>query len=366
MKLICDRVALLEALKLASAVVVSRTPKPVLTCVKLTADESSLKMVATDLEVALHLKTSKVEVAEPGEVLVPADKLTQIVDTAVDPTVSIETEDDAAHIRSQDAHFKIYGYPPADFPPMPQFEGDPDFETSAGQLRQLINQTIYATARENSRYAINGVLIEREGKHLNVVATDGHRLALAKGDSKSARTDNRSAIIPTKGLQLILRLLHDSDTLVKVKIADNQAMFDTGDAVLLSNLVEGNFPPFRDVIPKDGDKKATLATGVLASAMRRAALLTNEETKGVRLSVDGDGITLSSRAPEIGEAEIKVELPAFEGEAIDIGFNPHYILDALKVVSSDQVVFDLKAPNKPGVIRSGSQFLYVIMPVNLQ
>lgn len=366
MKVICDRAGLVEALKLTSAVVVSRTPKPVLTCVKLTASDSALTLAATDLEVAIRLTTAKVEIAEPGEVLLPADKLTQIVDTAVEPTVSIETEEDAAHIRGADSHFKIYGFSPGDFPPVPEFEDEPDFETGAGQLSQLIHQTIYATARENSRYAINGVLIEREGKQLNVVATDGHRLALAKGTCKVARSDNRAAIIPTKALQLLLRLLHDPDGTVKVKIAENRALISTGDAVLTSNLVEGNFPPFRDVIPKDGDKKATVSTDVMASAVRRAALLTNEESKGVSLSLDSDGLTLTSRAPEMGEAQIKVDLAAYEGEPISVGFNPHYILDALKVAPSDQIILDMKAPNKPGILRSGSDFLYVIMPVSLE
>ena len=366
MKVICDRAALVDALKLASAAVVSRTPKPVLTCVKLTAADGSLTLASTDLELAIRITTAKVDIGEPGEALIPADKLTQIVDTAEDPTVSIETEGDAAHIRGRDSHFKVFGYPPADFPPVPEFDGEPDFETNAEQLCQLINRTIYATARENSRYAINGVLIEREGKQLNIVATDGHRLALAKGNCKVAKSDNRSAIVPTKTLQLVLRLLHDSDATVKVKIADNQVLFDTPDALLASNLVEGNFPPFRDVIPKDGDKKVTLATDLLASAVRRAALLTNEESKGVRLSIDDEGLTLSSRAPEMGEAEIKVDVSAYDGEPIAVGFNPHYILDALKVAPADQVNLDLKAPNKPGVLRGGKDFLYVIMPVSLE
>ncbi len=366
MKVICDRGALVEALNLVGGAVVSRTPKPVLTCVKLTANDGSLTLAATDLEVAVRFTTLRVEVQEAGEALVPADKFRQIVSESLDATLTLESDQEATHIRGQDSHFKVLGYPVGDFPPLPQFTGDADFTISSHELGSLVSRTIYATARENSRYAINGVLIEREGNKLAVVATDGHRLALARGTCEATRADNRAAIVPTKGLNMLQRFLGDEDQPVKVKIADNQILFLTETALLASNLVEGNFPPYKDVIPRDGDKKATLATQPLMSAVRRAALLTNEESKGVRMSFKKDGLTLSSRAPEMGEAEISVDLPAYEGEPVDIGFNPAYMLDVLKVVTTDQVTLDLRAGNKPGVVRSGDDFLYVLMPVNLQ
>ena len=378
MKVICDRGALVEALGLVAGVIVSRTPKPVLTCVHLIAADGTLTLAATDLEVAVRLATVRVEVQEAGEVLVPADRLASIVRDSPDATLALETEGDVTHIRGQDAHYKILGMPVADFPPLPQFQGEPDFTISALELTRLIQQTIYATARENSRYAINGVLFEREGGKLAVVATDGHRLAVAKGECQVGKSGDdsgggsggggsrHSAIIPTKGLNTLTRLLGTNDVPVRVKIADNQILFATETALVASNLVEGNFPPYKDVVPRDADKKATLKTDVLASAFRRASLLTNEESKGVRMEFTKTGLTLRSRAPEMGEAEIKVEVPAYEGEPLEIGFNPQYVLDVLKVVGSDQIQIDLRASNKPGIIRSGTQFLYVIMPVNLQ
>ncbi|MCC7409280.1 MAG: DNA polymerase III subunit beta [Phycisphaeraceae bacterium] len=367
MKLICDRGSLVDALGQVSGVIVSRTPKPVLACVKLEADANgSLTLSATDMEVAVHLSTTKVEVQSAGTAVVPADKLGQIVRESLDPTLTLELEGSALHVRGQDSHFKVFGYPAEEFPPVPEFPGEEDFQISAAELGTLVQQTIYATARENSRYAINGVLVEREGNKLSVVATDGHRLALAKGDCSARQKDSRTAIVPTKALNLLLRLMDDPEQTVRVKVADNQVLFAIDSAVLSSNLVEGNFPPYKDVIPRDGDKKATIAADGLASGLRRAALLTNEESKGVKLAFGPDGLVLSSRAPEMGEAEIKVDLPRYEGEAIEIGFNPQYILDALKVVKAEQVQLDLRAANKPGVLRTGPNFLYVIMPVNLQ
>ncbi|MFI4859828.1 MAG: DNA polymerase III subunit beta [Phycisphaerales bacterium JB063] len=366
MKVICDRGALVESLNLVGGVVVSRTPKPVLTCVKLSAKDDALTLTATDTEVSIHLSTPRVEVSESGEALIPADKLQQIVRESTDPTLTITTKDDQTQIVGQDSRFKLLGYPAKDFPDAPAFPEDPDFEVSAADLHRLIAMTIFATARENSRYAINGVLLERHNKDLTVVATDGHRLALAKGKCKSLLDTDRSAIIPTKALNLLLRLFDDAEQTVKVKVQDSQILFATDEAVLACNLVEGNFPPYKDVIPKDGDKKATIPTDVFISAVRRAGLLTNEESKGVRMSFDNGKLVITSRAPEMGEAEIKVDLPEYTGDAIEVGFNPAYLLDALKVVDENQVHLDMKATNKPGVLRTGPNFLYVVMPVNLQ
>ena len=368
MKVTADRGSLVDLLNLVSGVIVSRTPKPALTCVHMSAADGVLTLVGTDLEAAVRVSSNKVEITSEGQALIPADKFSQIIRESVDPTLDIEVDNDAAEIRGADSRFKVYGYPVDDFPSVSEFAGDADFEIAAADLHRLIAQTIFATARENSRYAINGVLLERDGNKLTVVATDGRRLAMSKGNCKPANSDapKVAAIVPTKALNLILRLFDNADQTVRVKIADNQILFATDDALLTSNLVEGNFPPYKDVIPKDCDKKATLHTDTLASGVRRAGLLTNEESKGVRFGFSSDGLVLASRAPEMGEAEVNVEIPKYDGDAIDIGFNPAYILDALKVVDNSEVSIELKAGNKPGILRTGPEFLYVIMPVNLQ
>ncbi|MEM1164857.1 MAG: DNA polymerase III subunit beta [Planctomycetota bacterium] len=388
MKVICDRSALLDAVKLVSRVVAVRTPKPQLTCVKLTAEPDgsaagagTLTLAATDAEVSLRLATDRVEVTTPGEALIPADKLEQIVVAQEnEPTLTLEADGEACHIRGGDAKFKVFGYPPADFPPLPEFPEEgagTSFGVDAGVLGEAIDRTVFSTARETSRYAINGVLLVRTGKKIEMVATDGRRLALARlGSDGEASSDRLACIIPTKALNVLGRLISSAGTeaAVRVAVTDNRAMFHIDDGngaptVLGSNLVEGTFPPYEDVIPKDQDKKATFDVETLRSAVRRAALLTNEESRGVRLAFTTNGgqhLTLSSRAPEMGEAEVKVEMNAYEGEDIEIGFNPAFITDALKVVEGHEVVLEMKAPNKPGLMKSGSDFLYVVMPVNLQ
>lgn len=370
MKVICDRSALAEALALANGVVASRTTKPVYVCVKLTTEDGLLSIVGTDGEVSLRLAVDQVEVEAPGRAVIPADKLNQIVRSSADPTLTIEVTEHTAHIRGSDAHFTIYGYDPEDFPEVPTFEDvEVDCEIPAGQLGRLINRTLFATATETSRYAINGVLFDREGKKLRLVATDGRRLALARGEAAKAAEGKNTCIVPNKALNLVNRLIDDPDATVKIAIDEGHIRIAVGEgpeaSILTSNLVEGAFPPFEDVIPREQDKKVSFDTDLLASAFRRAALLTNEESKGVRMAFSGESLRLTSRAPEMGEAEINVDLEDYEGDEIEIGFNPGYIIEALKVVDSPKVQIELKAPNKPGVIKCGPDFTYVVMPVNL-
>ncbi len=374
MKVICDRAALVDAVNTASGIVASRTPTPVLKCLKLTAsnaEPAGLILTATDLEVGLRLGVGEVDVVEEGEAAIPADKLSQIARACDDPTLTIETDDHAVHIRGVGSHFKVFGYDPKEFPPVRDFSDvTVDCEINAGVLRTLITRTLFAAAVEHSRYAINGVLFERSGSRLRRVATDGRRLAMAIGEAKG--DNDRTCIVPTKALKLAVKLVDDPEATIRLAIEENQMLLAFGGdepgeaAVLSTNLVEGAFPPFEDVVPKEQDKKVTFDAATLGSAVRRAALLTNEESKGVRLNFADDTLTLTSRAPEMGEATVEVKIDNYQGDPLEIGFNPGFITDALNVVDGGTITIELKGPNKPGVLRTGNDFTYVLMPVNLQ
>jgi DNA polymerase III subunit beta len=377
MKVICNRGALLDALTVTGNVVAARTPKPVLQCVKLTAADDRLTLAATDLEVAIRYSDSQVQVEQGGEVLLPADKLRDIVRESMDDTLSIEVGADkeggggsgggVASIKGQDSLFKIFTQRASDFPPVPDFNGEADFEIAGGHLKQLIGQTLFAAAREQTRYAFNGVLLTAKAKKINLVSTDGRRLAMAKGDLVSDKLpkDGGKAIVPTKALVLVDKLVDDPEENVAVQVRENQAIFHTPSATLTSNLVEGQFPPYEDVIPKDTDKKMTASTADFLSAIRRAALLTTEESKGVRMHFSKKGLVLTSRSPDAGEATVNFPCK-YEGADVEIGFNPTFLTDALRVVDSDEISLELTAPNRPGLLKGGPNFLYVIMPVNLQ
>src|SRR5438552_2669507 len=272
MKVICNRGALLDALLMAGNVVAARTPKPVLQCVKLTAEDNTLTIAATDLEVAIRYSDAQVQIEQAGEALLPADKLRDIVRESVDDTLSIEVANDNATIKGQDSKFTIYTQNPKEFPPVPDFEGKPDFEIAGGHLKQLIGQTLFAAAKESSRYAFNGVLVNAKGKKVSLVATDGRRLAMAKGDlvSDNIGKDGVTAIVPAKALTLIDKLVDDPDEAVGFQIKENQILVHTSSATLTSSLVEGQFPPFEDVIPKDCDKKMVSSTADLLAKIKLA------------------------------------------------------------------------------------------------
>ena len=231
-------------------------------------------------------------------------------------------------------------------------------------LTSMITRTLFATAKEHSRYAISGVLWEVVDKKLQLIATDGRRLAMTKGALGAKAGRAVSAIVPTKLMSLIQRVAGASAQTLAVRVAETQILIRSANAVLTGNLAQGNFPKYTDVIPTECTRKATLNTAVFLHYIRQAALLTNEESKGVRFNFNGETLTLTSRAPETGEAEITATIE-FEGEGLEVGFNPSYLTDALKVIDSETITFEFTAPNKPGMIRSGTDFTYVLMPVDL-
>lgn len=365
MKIIADTKALTAALALAARAVASRSPKQVLLCchMEATADEG-LKIRTTDTEAWLSLATQKVEVDKPGAVVVDVQKVLQIAKTADAPTLKLEAEQDVLRITGKGSRFKVFGHPPSDFPDPPKFKGDV-YTIATADLSRVLDHTTMATAKENSRYAINGVLFDRKQKVLTVVATDGHRLALDKADCvpQEGAKVVRSAIVPAKAVGILLTLSDYGDD-ITVTTGDGWSSFQVGPVLLSTTLVEGNFPPYEDVIPKNGDKIATFDAHIMSSACRRGGLLANEDSKGVRMSFDGNALTISSRAPELGEASIDVGLVKYEGDGLEIGFNPRYLLDAIKPLSGE-VTIELKSSNKPGVVRQG-RGVHVVMPVNLQ
>lgn len=364
MHVIVNRNALVEVLNVASGIVASRTTKDILKCVRLTTLDDTLLVSATDLEVSVRGAVRQVEIKRPGELLIPADKLINISRESVDDTLVLEADEQTCHIRGQDSHFEVYGQDPKEFPPIPELEGRPDIEIEAGVLHGLIERTIFAVAKENTRYAINGVLWEKAGKKLGMVGTDGRRLARAVGSIDQSVGEDTRVIVPAKTVGVLQRILGHAEGKAAVRLASNQVVVQVGDYVLGSALVEGHFPSYDEVIPKDCDRKIEVSTEEFLSAVRRAALLTNEQSKGVRLAFDKEKLVLSSRAPEQGEATISVRID-YNDSPMEIGFNPSFLSDALRVVDTPTVVLELKAPNRPGIVRSGQEFLYVVMPVSL-
>ncbi|HUW17984.1 MAG TPA: DNA polymerase III subunit beta [Sedimentisphaerales bacterium] len=380
MKANFQREALAEALGLLTTVVPSRTPKPILRCVQITAAQNDVRICATDSEVGINYQVSGVQVEEAGQVVVPADRLAAIVRESTDDVLSLEAAEGTCEIKGADSHFTIYGQEPGQYPTVPDFDGEADIEVNLENLQAGIGQCLFATAKESTRYAINGVLWEIKGKKLSLVATDGRRLArtrlnltkeptgrigTGKGDSKADSSAlTCQMIVPAKTMGLLEKIGGGSKDTVAVKLVDNQILISCASVVISSNLVEGNFPKYEDIIPTDYDKKLTLPTEVVLSAVRRSALLTSEESRGIKLAIGKDNIVFSGRAPETGDAQVNM-LVDYKGEPIEIGFSPQFLTDVLRVIKTPQFELELGQSDRPGLIKSGTNFLYVLMPINL-
>jgi len=370
MKAILPRQEFQEALGAVATLTGARTTREILRCVRLSAGHDSLELGATDGEAALRLGVAGVSVAGLGETVLAAERLLGITRELADVEVALEADEKYCVIRGEGSEFRIFVAPVADFPPLPSFDDEPDFIVDGNDLRRMIGLTLYAAARETSRYAINGVLWEKQGKRLHMVATDGRRLARAGGGFQHAGAEDFEAIVPTKALGVFERVFvpprDGSDWTVEVKVMPNQVLLRSGERLLSTVLVEGHFPKYDDVIPKGADKRARLDRAEFHAAVRRAALLTTEDSRAVRLSFNEERLEITSQSPEQGDA--RVEMPiTYEGEPVEIGFNPAFLSDALKAVPFDEVFFEMQESFRPGVLTGGEKgdFLYVVMPVSL-
>ena len=363
MKVRLNRAEFAEALGAVSSVAAARSPKPILQCTLLQTHTDHCSLIATDLEVGIRIVLNQVEVGREDRVLVSAEKLSQIVRETSDDVLELEADGTICHVRGRGSHFQIYCQSPDEFPPVADMLGDADFVMNVDVLRRLAEWTTFSAAKESTRYAINGVLWDKGTSGLNMVATDGRRLSQAMTALEGATAECR-AIIPTKAMHLFQRVMGDADQVIRFKITENQIIASSPRATVSAGLIEGQFPNYEDVIPTDCDKELELPTEGFRVAVRQAALLTNEESKGIRFALAEGELTLSSRAPEQGEATISLPVN-YDGASIEIGFNPLFLLDALRVVHTETVRFQLKDPKRPGIIRCGDDLLYVIMPVNL-
>lgn len=367
MKVEFNRTALVEALGLVTSIVPARTPKPILRCVKLAAGDKEVRISATDLEIGVNCLISEVSVSEKGDAVIPADRLAAIVRESADDVLQFQAAEGKCEVKGSDSHFTIYGQEASNYPAVPRFEGKAELEVSLENLRGAIEQCLFATAKESTRYALNGVLWEVKGKKLFLVATDGRRLARVRAGLASAAGDKLAAgkiIVPAKTMALIERLAGSEKDVVAVKQVDNQILISCGNVDISSNLVEGNFPKYEDIIPTDYQKKLTLPTATVLSAVRRSALLTSEESRGIRLSIGKGKLVFSGRAPETGDAEVEMAVD-YKGEPIEIGFNPQFVVDVLRAMDAPEFEMELGDADRPGLIKSGSDFLYVLMPINL-
>jgi DNA polymerase-3 subunit beta len=373
MKVRVTREPLLAALQSASAVVPARSPKPVLSNVKLEAQGTAAVVSATDLEVGIRIEIEGVESAAAGAVLLPCGRLMAIVRESPPGTVfDIHSDGTAAVVKAPRSEFRLPAEDPLEFPAVANFPADACFELSTPLVRELVRRTVFSTDNESSRYALGGVLVELSADAgaakpgVIAVGTDGRRLAKMEGPA-AAQGGSPAAgqpIVPARAMQLIERCLGDASQPVHVAVRPSEILVRTGATTISARLVEGRFPRWRDVFPHRPDAaQVKLVAGPLLAAVRQAAIVTSEQSKGVDFAFEPGRLVLSGRSAESGES--RIELPIeHTGETVRIKLDPRFMSEFLRVLDgATTVTVELTDAQSACVCRTDDGYGYVIMPL---
>jgi DNA polymerase-3 subunit beta len=367
MKISCDREQLLHAFQTVATVAPARSPKPILQNVKLDATADGVTLTATDLEVGIRHAVAGVDVQAPGSIVLSVTRFGSILRENTDQTLHIESDGQGTTIRGERSKFQLPAENPAEFPPVADFTETAFFEVPARLLRELIRRTVFATDNESSRYALGGVKLEFDGGEITAIGTDGRRLAKMSGPIAThggATAPQQNTIVPTRAMQLIERAIAPSDAELQMAIRGNEFLVHSPRAVISARLLEGRFPDWRKVFPAAGSgTQIELAAGQTHAAVRQAAIVTSEESRGIDFAF-GDGVlVLAGKAAEVGQS--RVELPiGYSGGEIAITLDPRFVVDFLKVLDADKsFTIELKDSDSAAMCSTDDGYAYVIMPL---
>lgn len=367
MNLTITKDQIIAGLQAVQNVVSTRTTLPILSNVLLRAEDNHLEITATDLDVTVACKV-EAKVAKPGATTLPVKKLFGIV-RELSGEIEIETDDkNIASIKSGSSYFKIHGLGADEFPPLPKFKDDKKVSVSQETIRGMLKKTSFAVSTDESRYVLNGIFISlKEGK-MTFVATDGRRLALVDEEVDLSEKSTGEVIVPAKAVNELTRLLQDKGT-VEIKFGENQASFalqneNSFSVLLITKLIEGNYPNYRQVIPGEAKERIALGREELMLALRRAEIMTSEKANSVKLAFGKNNLTITANSPEVGEARETLAIN-YKGKEFAIAFNPRYLIDPLSALSEDEVFLELIDELSPGVVKINGPFLYVVMPMRL-
>lgn len=380
MKLQTTREALIDPLQRVIGAVERRQIRPILSHVLLRAGDDGVELLTTDLEIGL-LARAKAVVNDAAPCTLPARKLLDIVKALPGGTeVVLEADQDKGHLKAGRSRFDLMALPAEGFPEQEALEGSEEVEVPAGGLADLLDRTAFAMAVEDVRYYLNGLLLEFRPGEVRAVATDGHRLAVARMALDSASTDTRQVLIPRKGVQELTRLAASGEGMAKLELADNQvrATFalggaaagegpDSGGVVRFSSkLIDARYPDYERVIPANLDKTLQVARRDFLEALQRVSILANERLRGVRLGLGKNRLLLQAQNQEHEQAEEVLDVE-YEGPEMAIGFNVTYLVDALQALRSDVARLGLSDPGGSTLIDApeDSMARYVVMPMRL-
>jgi DNA polymerase-3 subunit beta len=367
MQIILQREAILKPLSYVAGVVEKRQTLPILSFVLLRQEGDTVSLTGTDLEVEIIAKV-KAERREDSELMLPARKLLDICRALPDgATIDIRKDGDKAVVKSGKSRFTLMSLPAAEFPDLQVAQWDHSLNLSQRALKNLILQTHFCMAQQDVRYFLNGLLFELSGGTLRVVATDGHRMAVSETSlEKPQSSPGKQVIVPRKGVHEIARLLEDSDEDTEVLIGSNHLCIRTGNFVLTTKLIDGKYPDYAKVVPPAQSKTLRIERETLREALGRAAILSNEKYRGVRLTLISKGLKISSHNPEQEEAQEEVTAD-YDGDVLEIGFNVSYMIEAISSLQGQHVTIGLTDANSSCTITAPDTKtpLYVIMPMRL-
>ncbi len=370
MEIVVRKNDLLRELQLFQGIVERKNTIPILANVLMEAKGDQVTFLATDLEVGLRSKCPAT-VTKPGALTLPAKKFYEIVKSLPETDIRISEDKGGVKIAADRFDSRMQTLPREDFPTLPESGGAPTATLPRAALKEMVAKTQFAITGEDTRYFLNGAQFVLKPDEMTLVATDGHRLALVSvtrdGTTNKSAEENK-AILPKKTLGELARLMSEGEGDITYERGENHLFFEVGGRLLISRMIDGQFPAYERVIPKGNDKHIEFERDRLTNAIKRVALLSNERSRAVKIEIEKGRVDVSSSSPELGEA--KETLPVdYSGSAMQICFNAQYVLDFLAAVSTDVVSLDLKDEVSQAVMKpvgaEGYDYTYVIMPMRV-
>ena len=364
MKVLCNREQLREGLAIVNGVIPTKSTRPAIENVCLVATENALELVGTDLEVAIRYRIDDVKVADTGTALIPARVAAEFVRDLSGETVSVDATGDNCIITSEGDRMELVTVEADEFPVIARFQDENSYPILAETFNKQISRTSFAAAREPGRYAMHGILIEVETGHLRMVATDGRRLAVTSTLIDCPEEQTHRAIVPTKGLQMFSRILNDPMARVRVSFEETQFCLKTDQAEIFARLIDGDFPKYSQVVPAEGACKIEADASLLAGKLRLASTVTSADARAVKLVFTEDHLEILAKATGRGRASGQLDV-AYQGEDVDIAFNPDFLIEGLKQCESDRVHLEFNDRTSPGKFLLGQDYTYVVMPITI-
>ncbi len=354
---------LLEGLQAVQNVVSTRTTLPILSNVLIRAENGVLHFTTNDLDVGMSCSV-EAKIEKPGGTTIPARRLAGIVKELPASEVSVEVDGkNAASLRCGPSFFKMLCLPEDEFPALPKLDKAKAFVLQQKVLKDALRKTSYGISTDETRYVLNGILFSFKENKLTLVATDGRRLALVDIESEFPRSNEVDVVIPAKCITELQRLLGEEGD-VKLAVGENHVSFEAGGKLLVSKLIEGNYPNYRQVIPAESRERITIERELFLNAVRRVSLLSSDKSNSVKLIFTKNNLEITANTPDIGEAHESMAI-SYKGKDFSVAFNPGFLQDPLRNLTEDEVHLEVSDEMSPGVIKIGTPFLYVLMPMRI-